>query len=281
MDHHNGKHIEVSRPILRYHGGKWLMAPWIVSHFPSHRIYVEPYGGAASCLLQKIRSYAEVYNDLDGEVVNLFTVVRDQGSDLVERLKLTPFSRYEYRLSFEVSEDPLEQARRTVIRSFMGFGSNSLCREIQSGFRSNANRSGTTPAHDWKNYPDALSWIVERLRGVVIENRDALEIMLRHDSPSTLHYCDPPYVHDTRSARMHGHHGYNHEMTDDDHRRMAEVLHELRGMVIVSGYPCPLYDEELFPDLRRIERKALADGARARTEVLWFRNIEHRDLFNR
>ncbi len=261
------------RPLLRYHGGKWKLAPWIISHFPEHRVYVEPYGGAASVLLQKPRCYAEVYNDLDSEVVNLFRVVRERGAELVEKLKDTPFSREEYRESFEVSDDAMEQARRTEIRSYMGFGSNSLCRDIKSGFRSNSNRSGTTPAHDWKNFPWELDAIIERLRGVVIENRDALEIMTRHDSAATLHYCDPPYVHTTRSQMMHGNHGYAHEMTDECHRKMAAVLNQLEGAVIVSGYACDLY-EELFSGWKTIRRKAFADGAVERMEVLWLRNVE-------
>lgn len=134
------------RPILRYHGGKWLLAEWIISNFPPHRVYVEPFGGAASVLLQKRRTYAEIYNDLDGEVVNLFRVVRDDGLRLRQMLELTPFARDEFKLSYETSDDPIEQARRTVVRSFMGFGSNS--HNKLTGFRSNSNRSGTTPAHD-------------------------------------------------------------------------------------------------------------------------------------
>lgn len=260
-----------SRPILRYHGGKWMLADWIISNFPPHRIYVEPYGGAGSVLIQKPRSYGEIYNDLDREIVNLFRIVRERGEELVAKLRLTPFARDEYRASFEVSDDPMEQARRTVIRSFMGFASNALCRNVKSGFRANSNRSHTTPAHDWKNYPDALMEIVERLKGVVIENRDARRAMLQHDGADTLYYCDPPYVHTTRTtgggsgARS----GYSHEMGDDDHRSMADTLHALRGMVIVSGYACPLYDEELFADWHRVKRPAFADGARNRTEVLW------------
>jgi DNA adenine methylase len=263
------------RPILRYHGGKWLLAKWIIKNFPKHRVYIEPFGGAGSVLFQKPRCYAEVYNDLDGELVNVFRCVRDRGLELKSKLELTPFSRDEYKLSFDLCDDPLEQARRTVMRSYMGFGSNSLCREIKSGFRSNSNRSGTTPAHDWKNYPDALVALIERLRGVVIENRDAVELIHRHDGPETLHYCDPPYVHDTRSQKMHGRHGYNHEMTDDQHRILAAALGGLSGKVIVSGYHSKLYDE-IYSGWRRVERKALADGALDRIEVLWM-NYDHTD----
>lgn len=262
----------LTRPLIRYHGGKWKLADKIIPFFPNHRVYVEPYGGGASILLKKPRTYAEVYNDLDGEIVNLFRIVRDRGDELRALLELTPFSRDEYRASFPETNDPLEQARRTVVRSHMGFGSNALARAVVSGFRSNSNRSGTTPARDWRNLPERIPAIIERLRGVVIENRDAMEVMQRHDGPDTLHYCDPPYVHETRSGLYTGQGsavGYTHEMTDDDHRKMAGGLRILQGMVIVSGYACPLYDEELFSDWTRYEIPALADGARERIEVLW------------
>lgn len=265
----------VTRPLLRYHGGKWLLAPWILNHFHDHRVYVEPFGGAASVLLQKQRSYAEVYNDLDGEVVNLFNVARDRGDELVEALRLTPFARTEFEVAWNPTTDPVEQARRTVVRSFMGFGSAAvtMTRHVTmarggkpgTGFRANSNRSGTTPAHDWANYPDVLPAIVERLQGVVIENRDALEVMSQHDTPQTLHYVDPPYVGSTRDNGT----DYLFEMSDDQHRQLAEVLHGLKGMVILSGYHSNLYDE-LYADWRYEERRALADGARERTEVLWF-----------
>ncbi len=208
------------------------MAPWLISLFPPHRVYVEPFGGAASVLLRKPRTYAEVYNDLDGEVVNLFRVARENGEQLCRALELTPFLEQEYRLSFEPADDPVEQARRTCIRSYMGFGSNSLNRRIRSGFRSCSNRLGSTPAHDWANYPPALRVTIERLRGVVIENRDACDVIERYDCNDALHYCDPPYVASTRSLRMNGNHGYAHEMSDDDHRALAACLRQVKGKVV-------------------------------------------------
>jgi DNA adenine methylase len=252
------------RPILRYHGGKWLLAPWILAHFPEHRVYVEPFGGGASVLLRKARSYGEVYNDLDGEIVNLFAVVRDRGAELVTALEMTPFARDEFRQAYEPSSDPVEQARRTLARSFMGFGS-AAASGASTGFRANSNRSGTTPAHDWMNYPENIRAITDRLRGVVIENKDAIEVMLQHDTTETLHYVDPPYMAETRDKGS----DYRHEMTTEQHRHMAECLHELAGMVVVSGYACKLYDADLFSSWLRVERPALADGARPRTEVLW------------
>lgn len=264
-----------ARPALRYHGGKWKLAPWLQLFFPPHRVYVEPFGGGASVLLRKQRTYAEIYNDLDGEVVNVFRMLRDRGAELTGLLTLTPFSRVEFDMSYQRADDSLEQARRTIARSFMGFGSAAATGE-RSGFRSNSNRSGTTPAHDWANLADAVPALVARLRGVVIENRDALQVAQQHDQPEALHYFDPPYVHSTRSDKMRGTategrasgKAYRYEMDDDAHRAFAQVAHGLQGMVVVSGYCSPLY-QELFGDWERFDRPAFADGARARTEVVW------------
>ena len=254
--------------MVRYHGGKWKLAPWIISHLPPHRVYVEPFGGGGSVLLRKPRSYAEIYNDLDGEIVNVFRVVRDRGDELRRALELTPFAREEFLLSYEPSDDPLEQARRTISRSFMGFGSAAVCGE-SSGFRANSNKLGSTPAHDWRNYPDSLPAAIDRLRGVMVENRDAVKVMQKHDGLETLHYVDPPYHHDTRSrGDRNSVKSYRHEMTDEQHRDLAAVLKNLQGTVVLSGYRCPLYDD-LYADWPRLDRAAHADGARDRVESLW------------
>lgn len=263
-----------SRPVLRWHGGKWMLAPWIIANLPAHRIYTEAFGGAASVLLRKPRSYAEVYNDLDDDVVNLFRVLRDPISSarLTELLRLTPFARSEFFDSYDADGDPVERARQLVARSYMGFGSDASNRDVRTGFRAASNRSGTTPAHDWANYPESLAATVARLRSVIIEHRPAVEVMLQHDGPETLHYVDPPYMPETRSTKSRRggerYHAYRHELTTDDHRQLLAAICELRGMVVLSGYPAPLYDQHLA-GWRRLERPALADGARRRSEVLW------------
>lgn len=266
-----------TRPILRWHGGKWRLAPWIISHFPRHRTYVEPYGGAASVLMRKPSTYAEVYNDLDHEVVDLFRVLRnpDHAARLQDLLRLTPFARHEFREAYEYSDDVVERCRRLIIRSFMGFGSNAHASAEKghrsTGFRASSSRSGTTPAHDWANYPDAMQLMIARLSRVVIESRPAIEVMAHHDRVDTLHYVDPPYVHATRAQGNKydlGWRMYRYEMTDRDHMELLDFLRECEGMVVLSGYPSPLYDEQLG-DWLRIECAAMADGARARTEVLW------------
>ena len=265
--------MKPTRPIIRYHGGKWKLADWIISNFAEHKVYVEPYGGGGSVLLKKQRAYAEIYNDLDGEVVNLFKVARDNGEALIRALELTPFAKDEFIEAWHPTDDSLEQARRTVVRAFMGFGSSSVTsgRNVSgkanvpsSGFRSDSTRAGTIPAHDWASYPKHLSAIIKRLQGIVIENRDAIEVMKQHDSEKTLHYVDPPYVSTTRDKGS----DYVYEMSEQDHVNLAEFLHTLKGHVVLSGYRCDLYDQ-LYQKWTRVDRKAFADGASPRVESLW------------
>lgn len=270
--------MTVPRPLLRWHGGKWLLAPWIIDRFPTHQCYVEPFGGAASVLLRKERSYSEVYNDLDRVLVDLFAVLRDPdlAAQLIAQLELTPFSRVEFDQAYVVADDPVEAARRTIIRSFMGFGSDSTAGHYRTGFRSNTTRMGTTPARDWSNYPEALRAIVRRLDGVTFESKPAIDVMRQYDQAKTLHYVDPPYHPSTRSTgnrRRCGPgraawHVYKHELEHNDHVALLDALRSLQGMVVLSGYPTALYDEALA-DWRRIERPHYADGASPRTEVLW------------
>jgi DNA adenine methylase len=273
------------RPVLRYHGGKWKLAEWIISFFPDHRVYVEPFGGAASVLMRKPRSYAEVYNDRWDVVVNVFQVLRNpqKSMQLKRELELTPFARTEFNEAFghrpRFSGD-VEAARLAILRSFAGFGSAATNGDYATGFRGNSNRSGTTPAHDWVNYPEQLEIFVARLRGVVIENREACELIPQHDTEQTLFYVDPPYPHSTRNMNR-GNAAYAVEMTDSNHRELADVLHQAKGIVVLSGYACELYDAELYADWWREEKPAHADGARDRTEVLWMnRRLASQEVFN-
>lgn len=261
---------EITRPALRYHGGKFRLAPWIIGFFPPHRVYTEAFAGAASVLMRKPRSFAEIYNDRWGVVVNVFRVLRDpvQAEQLEKALRLTPFARDEFEADWpEDHEAAVERARRAILRSFAGFGSASTNGNYSTGFRANSNRSNTTPAHDWVNYPEHVQRFTERLAGVVIENRPAAQIIETHDGPDTLHYVDPPYPHETRNMRR-GNSAYECEMSVEDHEQLAVTLQACKGMVVLSTYPNELY-ERLYAGWRREEKRALADGARLRTEVLY------------
>jgi len=252
-----------SRPIIRYHGGKWRLAPWIISLMPSHRRYVEPFAGAASVLLRKPRADFEVLADLDGEIVGLFRAARDHGPELRRRLALTPYARAEFKSSYEPSDDPIEQARRTVIRAAMGYGSNAGS-GAGTGFRAALRAPGTSTAQDWASYPSALDAIIKRLRGVVIEHRHAHECIAAYDADDALHYIDPPYVPSSRDRGT----DYRHEMSEQDHIDLAALLMRVSGAVMISGYRCQLYDD-LYAGWRRIDMRAHADGGRERMESIW------------
>lgn len=266
--------MKPTRPVLRYLGGKWKLAPWIMRHFPPHRVYVEAFAGAASVLILKPRSQGECLNDINGQIVSLFQILRDRASaaELCGRLLATPFARAEYDRAFEVTDDPIEAARRLIVRSYMGHGSSSATRDRSTGFRASmVNRGGALPAGEWPRLPPALEAITERLQGVLIEQRPALQVIERYDSPDCLFYLDPPYLHSTRTAKRKSgqiSHAYANEMSDADHAELLASLPAIKGMVVLSGYPSAEYDAVLR-GWRREEIGTHADGALDRTEVLW------------
>ena len=264
--------MTISAPVIRYHGAKFRLAPWVLQHFPPHTCYVESFGGAAGVLMQKPRSYAEVYNDLDGDIVNLFRMLQNPvtRSALVERLVLTPYARAEFELSWEPGTDPIERARRTIIRAQMGFGSAGATKGV-TGFRIDTKRQYGTAQSLRAEYPDSLAAVGQRLSGVLLENRPAIEVIAAHDKAKTLHYVDPPYVHDTRYKGASTGRYYRHEMNDTEHRKLLGVLLELEGMVVLSGYPSGLYSD-LLADWRCYSTSARISAGRGtacRTECIW------------
>lgn len=269
---------KITRPVMRYHGGKFRLADWVIRHFPPHTAYVEPFGGAASVLMCKPRSYAEVYNDLDGDIVNVMRVLRDDATRvrLTAQLVLTAYARAEFEQAWESSDDPVERARRTIVRAEMGFGSAGATKG-STGFRIDTRRTYGTPMHLWAAFPDKLAAFGARLAGVLIENRHALDLIRDHDTQDTLFYVDPPYMHDTRKGSS-----YRFEMPDFDHQVLLAALLDVRGMVVLSGYPHPMYDE-MLQGWQRVETKARMAAGRGtgiRTEVLWISpNARRADLF--
>lgn len=262
----------IKTPALRYHGGKFRLAPWLMQFFPKHQCYVEPYGGAASVLLLKERSYAEVYNDLDGDICNFFEVLRDPVTcaQLEKQLTLTPYARSEFDLAWRETSDPIERARRTAIRAQMGFGSGGATKNV-TGFRIDTRREYGTSQQLWTEYPAAIASVGARLQGVLIENRPALEVILRNDDEQTLFFVDPPYVMSSRVVRGKDNKVYRHEMSDVEHRELAETLHSVNGMVVLCGYPSDLY-QELYGDWETYSTSARISGGRGtsiRTELVW------------
>ena len=255
----------VTRPALRYFGAKYRLAPWIIGHMPPHVCYCEPFGGGANVLLRKPASTYEVYNDIDGEVVNFFRVLRERTADLVQAIQLTPHSREEQRLSFEPCDDPFERARRLYVRSWQSYGG---CRtQWRSGWRYSVRQSAHKAVTRSWGETDHLWPIVARLKQVQIEHDDALKVIARFDDPGTLYYCDPPYLAETRSRRWR-YKAYTHECDEAYHRALAERLQAVEGLVLLSGYDAPLY-RELYPGWEVATMRAHTDFASQTTECLW------------
>jgi DNA adenine methylase len=272
----------MKHPLVRYHGSKWRIAPWIIEHFPQHRIYVEPFGGSAAVLLRKPRSEVEVYNDMDGEICNLIRTVRDNGAELARKVYFTSYSREEFMKSFEPSGDPIEQARRTIVRSYQGFGSGyitnttgSKCARSEYGFRIGWRIKGNLPNKVWDGVPETIVAIMDRLRGVILENFDYNGVIRKNDTEETLVYADPPYVSGTRDNGN----DYRFEFTEADHVELAKLLHETAGPAVVSGYHSELY-KDLYHDWRFLEKKARTAGNTERTEVIWIKGDGDKGLFD-
>ncbi|MDK1847666.1 MULTISPECIES: DNA adenine methylase [unclassified Klebsiella] len=261
----------IKHPAIRYHGGKFRLASWIISHFPEHRCYVEPFGGGASVLLKKEPSEAEVYNDLDGDVVNLFRVLRDSkaAQNLIDACALTPYARAEFNCAYENSDNPIEQARRLIVRATMGFGSAGATKG-KTGFRLDTKRNSATAQRIWARQPDNLAAVASRFSGVLIENRNAIQCMRDHDTASTLHFVDPPYVHETRVETAKNS-AYRYEMTNEEHVELLNAVKQLQGAVIICGYDSKLYNDSLI-EWKKVTRTTAANGFSGsvqRTECLW------------
>lgn len=262
----------IDRPAFRYHGSKWLLAPWIIDHFSPHECYVESFGGNASVLLRKPRSYLEVYNDMAEDVVSFFRVLRERPDDLVKSLELTPYAKREWEMACTVDgdPDPLEIARRFYIRSVMSIAGPTA--QWRTGWRRQKvvskqdGRKQMTPAPLSFMDLEYLYQVADRLRGVQIECDDALEVIARYDSPETLFYVDPPYPASTRGRWAT--HAYVHEMSDEQHVVLAQVLHDVRGAVIVSGYACDLY-MNLYRGWQNVARAARTNSPGGSVEYLW------------
>jgi DNA adenine methylase len=259
------------RPIVRYHGGKWRLAPWVIQHMPDTVRYIEPFCGAASVLLRRRRVSVEVINDCHGRLVNVFRVLRNpvQAERLAEMLRLTPCSQLEYLDAREQAEDPVEDARRMIVLGHQAHGSTGASGGKLSGWRRGVRSHGPTSSREWAGLWREVEGWCDRLGGVYIESGDALAIIRRWDAPDALIYVDPPYPMSTRttSGRL-GRAGYAHDYSDADHERLAETLGTCRARVLVSGYRCPLYDR-LFADWDQVERSVSADAGARRTECLW------------
>lgn len=251
------------KQIINYPGSKWAMADWIISYFPQHHSYLEPFFGSGAVLFNKRRSNIETVNDLDGNITNLFWWIRHDPERLAHEIYYTPYARQVYDDAVHNPEgNDFEKAVKFYIRMNMGHG-----------FRTNGNASGwkndvqgrerAYAARNWCSIPDRVFQAAERLRGVQIESRPALKVIKRFRHENVLIYADPPYLPETRNGGQ-----YQCEMDDTDHEELLDVLEDHPGPVLISGYDSKLYRSKLR-NWYREERISYAQNAQKRTEILW------------
>jgi DNA adenine methylase len=250
-----------ARALLRYPGSKWSLARWIVAQLPPHRTYVEPFFGSGAVFFTKPPAAYEVLTDLDHRVVNLFRVVRERGAELAQAVALTPWARAEYEAAYTETGDALEDARRFLVRCWQAHGARTA---HHTGWKHRGSANGPANTDLWRQLPARILAVVERLQHAEIECRPALEIIARFaDDRESLLYVDPPYEPSTRKGWI-----YAQEMHEADHVALLEALAQCQGAVVLSGYAHPLYEERLR-GWQRLERHAVAEKGRRRTEVLW------------
>lgn len=261
------------RIVFGWYGGKFSHLEWLLPLLPKCHHYCEPFAGSGAVLLNRESSSVETYNDIDGDVVNFFRVLRDKQEELIRSIALTPFSREEYHIAIYGSTEGIsdvERARRFYIKARQtrtGLAQTaSLGRWANCKDTSRAGMSGVVSR--WLGGIDALDDIAQRLIRVQIENRPAIDVIRLYDSPNTLFYCDPPYLHITRGDTK----AYGFEMDEKQHHEFAEVVNECCGKVAVSGYDHPIMDK-LFTPGRWIKTigvsKTIHSTKDTRQEVLW------------
>jgi len=258
------------RPPVKWHGGKYYLAKRIIAVFPPHRIYLEPFGGAASVLLNKQPTDVEAFNDLDLRITRLFRVLREQGQEFAEKLRFMPYNQYEFEEAESYPRDAsdLDMAICDYVRWRQSFGGRGKSWSYTTT-RARGGMAGDVNA--WWTSIDQLPEITKRLSRVQILHQPAIEAIERFDHKEAVIYCDPPYLHETRAKnclRIYG-----KEMSEEEHCELSHTLNRSKSKVVISGYPSDLYNE-LYKSWRRIEIDIANHSSHSlqkkrKTEVLW------------
>lgn len=268
----------MSNAVIKYPGAKWGVAPWVISHFPEHRSYLEPFFGSGAVLFTKSRSAIETVSDVDGDIVNLFEWIKNDPERLAHEIYFTPYARAEYDRAWAeqyTEKDSFKRAVNFYIRMMQGHGFRTTGEKV--GWKNDVQgREAAYAAKSWCKTPEIIMEAAERLRGVQIENRPAVELIRRFNYPNVLIYADPPYLLSTRQRRKQ----YRHEMTDDDHVELLEALKAHKGPAIISGYDSDLYNQEL-KGWYKDGRTSFTQTASRRKEIIWmnFEPVGQMDMF--
>lgn len=251
------------KAIMKYPGSKWSLADWIISFFPPHHSYLEPFFGSGAILFNKSRSHIETVNDMDNNVVNLFECIRENPNRLAQMVYMTPYARETYERAYRTNpEDKFEAALNFYIRLNMGYGFRTNGEKV--GWKNDVQgRERAYASQDWCNLPDKIMEIAERLRGVQIENRPAAELIPRFNYNNVLIYCDPPYMLKTRHGKQ-----YKCEMDDSEHEALLDMLLKHKGYVIISGYDTELYNT-MLTGWNKFEKDTYSQVMTKKKEVIW------------
>lgn len=265
----------VSHAVIKYPGAKWSIAPWIIQHFPKHRSYLEPFFGSGAVLFSKSRSAIETVNDIDNDVVNLFAWIRKDPERLAYTIHFIPYARDEYERAWAARHTETDSFQRAIdffIRLMMGHGFRTTGEKV--GWKNDIQgREAAYAARYWCGAPDVIMQAAQRLRGVQIENRPALDLIRRFNYSNVLIYADPPYMLSVR----HGCKQYRYEMTDNDHLELLEALKAHKGPCIISGYDSDLYNTEL-KDWYKEWHISFTQTAGRRKEILWMNFMPEEQL---
>lgn len=258
------------KAILKYPGSKWSLAKQIVSMFPQHHSYMEPFFGSGAVLFSKPRSNIETVNDLDGNVVNLFEWIKKDPECLAHEIYWTPYARQVYDDAFAaIPDDSLEKAVNFYIRLNMGHGFRT--NGVKVGWKNDVQgRERAYAAQDWTQLPEKIMQAAERLRGVQIENMPATDLIQRFNFQNVLIYADPPYVLSTKQGKQ-----YKWEMDEEEHDQLLDVLLAHKGPVLLSGYDNSLYNARL-KNWRREEFICYSQVCSRKREILWM-NFEPKE----
>jgi DNA adenine methylase len=225
------------RPLVKTHGGKYYTARRIIALFPPHRLYMEPFAGGLSVLLNKPRAPVEVAGDLNGDLINVYRVLQDHTAELLARVKALDYYKATFDAATGRPTDAVDATVRFLVRNRMSRDGLSSCFSWSERLR--GGRPGDLNA--WETIKTELPRLADRLAGVDLRHAPAIDIIREYDGVDTVHYLDPPYLPETRTARD----VYRHEMTREQHEELLEVLVVCRGAVVLSGYASPLYDGRL------------------------------------
>jgi DNA adenine methylase len=232
--------------------------------FPPHRCYVEPFAGGLSILLNKTPA-DDYVGDLNPDLINFWRVLRDGSCKFPRLLDMLEYSEKTFEWAASPAETPFEQAARFLVRN--RFSRGGLGKDFAWSDRLRGGQPGD--ANAWDTIREELPAIIERLQGVGIQEKDALQLIHESPKPDTLIYCDPPYLHETRTAKK----AYTFEMTASEHEQMLVMLLDSKAMIALSGYRSALYDDALS-DWRRIEfsmpnHSGQGKSKQRRVECVW------------